>query len=456
VLAALVVADTGYAFLQTAIIPAIPTVRHALGMSEAFSAWLLSAYLMLATVATPALGRLADLYGRRNLLLVSLLTFFVGAAGAALAPGTPALLIFRATQGAGGAVFPLTFALVREHLPDARVPGAIGTLTGSFGVGTALGFGVGGLIAELVSWRLIFGVGAVAVLGGTVLVWGVVPRRRPGGRGRFDLAGALLVGLAAVALLLALTVGPLFGWGTPETIGLFVVSVAAFAGWVPHELSAQDPLIDLRVFRARSVVIANIATVGLGWALFGTYLLLPELVRAVPGQAGYGFSANATASGLYLLPVAIGQIIAGPLAGRLERHVSTSRIFGTGMVLLTAAVAVLASTQTGLVRLVVAMFVLGLGAGLGIQTSSALVTRDVDAGQTGISSTLNSTIRRFAGGVGSQVSVAILAALPLAGSGHSPHAAFTAAFVVVAVLAALGAIAVLATTGKPAARSSGR
>lgn len=443
-LATLVAADLGYAFLQTAIIPAIPTVREALGMSQAWSAWLLSAYLMLATVATPALGRLADLHGRRGLLLISLLIFFVGAVGAALAPGTAVLLIFRAVQGAGGAVFPLTFALAREHLPRERVQQAIGALIGAFGLGTAMGFGLGGLIAQLVSWRLIFGAGGVAVLAGAALVAWVVPRSEPEGSGRFDTAGTLLLGLAAVALLIALTLGPLFGWAAPETIALFVVSAAAWVSWVRHELSAEDPLVDLRVFRARSVVIANIATVGLGWALFGTYLLLPELVRASPERVGYGFAANATASGLYLLPVAVGQVIAGPLAGRLEQRFSANRIFGAGMLALTAAIALLASTQTGIVRLVVAVFVLGLGAGLAIQTSSAVVTQDVDAEHTGISSTLNSTIRRFTGGLGSQVSIALLAALPLAGSGNARHVAFTISFAVAAALALIGGGAVLA------------
>lgn len=328
VLATLIAADVGYAFLQTAIIPAIPTVRTALDMSVAWSAWLLSAYLMLATVATPALGRLADLHGARRLLLTSLLIYLIGAAGAALAPSTPVLLIFRAVQGGGGAVFPLTFTLARQHLPADRVQPAIGTLVSSFGLGTALGFALGGVIAQMVSWRLIFGAGAVVILVASALVALVIPRRGAAGSGHFDISGALLLGIAAVVMLIALTLGPQSGWAAPETIVLFVVSGIAWAAWIRHELSASDPLIDLRVFRARSVVVADIATVGLGWALFGTFLLLPELTRASPARVGYGFAANAATAGLYLLPIAIGQVIAAFLAGRLERRFSASRLFG--------------------------------------------------------------------------------------------------------------------------------
>ncbi|HEX6443941.1 MAG TPA: MFS transporter [Streptosporangiales bacterium] len=438
-LGSLIVADVAFAFLQTAIIPAIPVVRHDLAMSEAWSAWLLSAYLMVATAATPALGRLADLYGRRRVLLVSLATFLAGAVGAALAPGSAVLVFFRAVQGVGGAVFPLTFALVREELPAERVRLAIGTLTGAFGIGTALGFGLGGLLAVHLSWRVIFAAGACAVALGTVLVARTVAARPGTAHGRFDLVGALLVGTAAVTLLLALTFGTELGWASPVPPVLFALSAGGWFWWARRELTAADPLVDITLFRIRSVVLANLATMGLGWAMFGAYLLLPDLLGAAPGRAGYGFGASATVVGLCLLPAAAGQMVAGPLAVRAASVLGARRVFAGGLALVALALASLSVIRSGWPQLVAAVLVLGLGIGFAIQTSSAVVTEGVGAEHAAISTTLNSTIRRFAGGVGGQVSVGILAALTRGGGRTPAPAAFTLGFLVAAAMVAAGA-----------------
>lgn len=437
-LGSLIVADVAFAFLQTAIIPAIPVVRRDLAMSSAWSAWLLSAYLMIATVATPALGRLADLYGRRRLLLVSLATFLVGAVGAAVAPNAAVLVLFRAVQGVGGAVFPLTFALVRERVPADRVRSGIGVLTGAFGIGTALGFGLGGLLATQLSWRLIFAVGACAVGVGTLLVARTVTPRPGGAQGGFDLWGALLVGGAAVTLLLALTFGTELGWASPAPLVLFAVSAAAWSWWARRELTTRHPLVDITLFRIRSVVLANLATMSLGWAMFGAYLLLPDLLGATPSRTGYGFGASATIVGLCLLPAALGQMVAGPLAVTLTRLFGARKVFAGGLVLVALALAALSVIRSGWPQLLVAVLVLGLGIGFAIQTSSAVVTEGVRAEHAAISTTLNSTIRRFAGGIGGQVSVALLTVLSR--GGRTPtHAAFTVGFLVAAALVAVGA-----------------
>lgn len=441
-LSALVVADVAFSFLQTAIIPTIPTVSRELAMPPEWSAWLLSAYLMVATVATPALGRLADLRGRRRVLLVSLVLFLVGAAGAAVAPNAAVLVVFRAVQGIGGPVFPLAFAVVREVAPPERVSGAVGLLTAAFGIGAALGFGFGGLFAQLVSWRLVFVAGALAVGVSTVLVALLVPARPAPAAGTFDGLGALLVGAASVGVLLALTSGVQLGWSAPGTVALFLLAAGTAGWWVRHELVSPDPLVDLRVLSHRAVALTNLATLGLGWALFGSYFLLPELVRVVPDQGGYGFGADATWAGLYLLPVAAGQLLAGPLAARVQRRCSARTVFAAGLVLLTAALIGLDLVHTAAPAFAACVFVLGVGAGLAMQTSSAVSTSAVGPEHAGISTTLNSTVRRFAGGAGSQVSAALLGALTSAA--HPPaHLAFVLAFTAAAVLALLASGAAL-------------
>ncbi len=432
VLAVLVVADVAFAFQQTAVIPAIPTIERTLGVSAHWSAWLLSGYLMAATVATPLLGRLADTHGKRRMFLAALLVFLAGSVGAALSPGIVSLLAFRALQGVGGAIFPISFSIARDELADERLGPAIGVLTGAFGAGTALGFGLGGVLAALLSWRLVFGAGALAVAAASVLVVAYVPRREPAAAGHTDMVGAAVLGGALVAVLLALTFGFDYGWRTPGPPVLLAAAVALGAVWFRRELRSPSPLVDLRTLRIRSVLLANLATLALGYGLFGAYYLLPHLLE----NPRYGFGASVLVSGLYLLPAAVGQLLAGPVAGRVERRQPAKWPFALGMFTSAVALLALAFLHQWPWSVVAAVFALGFGIGFAVSTSSTLVTRDVSERQTGISTALNSTLRRLGGGVGSQLSAGLLVAM--AAGGGTGEAAYVIGFTVAAALCALG------------------
>ena len=436
-IAALVVADVAFAFLQTAVIPALPTIERDLNASASWTAWLLTAYLMLAVVMTPAVGKLGDQRGRQQMLLIALLVFLAGSVGAALSTELWILIVFRAVQGIGGAIFPLTFAVVRDEVPSERVGTVIGVLTGAFGIGTALGFGLGGLIAQALSWRMIFGCGAFAVALGVVTIALLVPRSPTTRRTHLDLAGAALLGATAIALLLALTLAPERGWSSAPVIALFIGAFGLGALWLRCERHADDPLVDLRVVGVGPVLLVNLATIAVGYALFGGYFLLPHLVEA--SARGYGFGASPTLSGLYLLPAAIGQLVMGPVSGRLTRQLPGRSLFGAGLVLDAIALALLAFAHAQPWEVLLASLLLGAGAGLAIQTSSTLVTQGVAAEQTAVSTALNSTVRRFAGGVGGQVSAALLAAFPGAAAAAPSAFAFTVAFGTAGALCLAGA-----------------
>lgn len=439
VLAVLIAVDVAFAFQQIAVIPAIPTVEHDLGAGQEWGTWLLSAYLMVTTAATPALARLADLHDRRTVLVWTLGVFLLGSIGAAVAPNIGVLVLSRAVQGFGGAVFPLSLSLARRHLPAERVTRGVSLLTAAFGAGSVLGFACGGVLAEYLSWRVIFAVGAVAIAAGAVLVLLRVPPGEERAGGRFDVPGTLLLGTAAIALLLALTLGVRSGWASWPVLLLFAGSAVAGVAWVRWELHHEDPIVDLRLFRNRAVVLVNVASLGYGWALFASYLLLPRLVQAVPRTAGYGLAAGAALTGFLLLPAAGLQTVAAPLAGRLARRWTSGPVLTAGLALLTGGVVVLLFTTDQLVLVLLGAALLGAGAGTAIQASSAVATTAVDSAVATVSAALNSTIRRFAGGVGAQVSTVLLAA---AGGGHTPaHAGLVLAFAVSAGLALLGGVA---------------
>jgi MFS family permease len=435
VLAVLLLAVVGFAFQQTAIVPAVHSVQQSLHGSREWSAWLVTVYLIVATVATPAMGRLADLHGRRRMLLIGLAIFVAGSVVAALAPNMPVLLCCRAVQGVGGSVYPLCLAIARENVPRERVTAAIGILTGGFGLGTSVGFVAGGLLAQYASWRWIFVAGAVVVAGGTVLARRVPDSGERAGGG-FDLAGTALLSLAVVGVLTALTLVVPLGWASPLTVGLLAATLLALAGWLHLERTRTDPLIDVHVLRERQVAIVNFATIGLGWALFSSYLLIPMFVQHPSAHGGFGLGGGAAVTGLLLIPLAIAQMAAAPFAAWLSLRLGARPVFGCGMVAVAVAFGLLMLTARSPALLAGASALLGAGAGLGLQAGSSVATQGVAGDVAAVSSAVNSTVRRLAGGIGGQVSTIMLTA--------QSRAEFVAAYAVAAGLTVAGAVLISA------------
>lgn len=437
----LVVVDVAFAVQQTGVIPAIPTIREQIHASQEWSSWLLTAYLIVATVATPALARLADLHDRRRVMMIALAVFFIGSVLASVAPNIGVLLAARALQGVGGAVYPLSLSLAREHLPPERVGGAIAVLTGAFGGGSAAGVVLGGALASYVTWRAIFVVGAVAIAAGWWLARRDVPPSSSTAQGSFDAVGTALMGVGAVALLVVLTIGARAGWTSWPVLILAAVAVVTAVVWWRWETHHEDPVIDVGIFRNRAVSLANVASSALGWSLFGSYLLVPRLIEGDPKTDGYGLAAGAALTGLLLLPTAAAQTVVGSLSGRLGARVGQGRVLMVGSMFVSASAVVLAFVHVSVPLLVAGGLLLGVGVGAAVEGGSSIATSAVPRDVASVSSALNSTLRRFAGGIGGQISVLVLAASATGVGGAPSHTGFFVAFMVVAALGLAGSVA---------------
>jgi len=446
-LAALVIGTTAFAFQQTAVVPALPTIEVDLAASTRLSAWLLTGYLVVASVFAPLLGKLGDRFGKRRLILVALGAFLLGSLGAALAPSIGWLIAFRSLQGLGGAVFPLAQSVARDEFPVEGLGTAMGWLTGAFGLGGALGLGGTGFLVDALSWRAVFWAGAVVVGGAAVLVRLFVPRSPVRNRARLDILGAALLGGGLAAVLVPITEGERWGWISAPTLGLAAAGVAALALWVGRELRLPQPLVDLRSLTRRPVLFANLTTLLLGYVLFGILFLVPHLVEAAPGRAGYGFGADALETGLLLLPNAIGQLVAGPLSGWLARRFSLRVALAAGLSLTAAGAVGLGFLHASRWEVALGMFVVGVGLGFAIGPAATLVAQGVDRGETGVAIALNSVTRRVGGAVGGQVAAALLAALTI-GSAAPDEGAFTIGFLVSAAVAIVGVGGALAVPAR--------
>ena len=361
----------------------------------------------------------------------------MGSVGAVFAPSIGWLIAFRSLQGIGGAVFPLSQSVVRDEFPDARVGTGMGWLTSAFGLGGALGLGLAGVLVEALSWRSVFVVGAVVVVLALALVRLLVPLSPVRNEARLDLGGAALLGAGLALVLIPITEGERWGWVSLPTLGLAAAGALALAAWVRHELRIREPLVDLRALAARPVLFANLTTFLLGYVLFGVLFLVPHLVEAPGGSAGYGFGATALETGLFLLPNAIGQLLSGPASGWVAERSSQRATLAGGLLLVAAGVLALAFLHAEPLEIVLGTFVVGVGLGLAIGPGTTLVARGVRQVETGIATALNSVTRRVGGAVGGQVAAALLAALALEG-GAPAESAFTAGFLVSGAVALLG------------------
>ncbi len=431
-----------FAVLQSLVAPALSTIGSDLGVSTSDASWVLTAYLLSAAVLTPVLGRLGDMVGKRRMLIVVLSLLLVGTVLAALAPNLGVLIIGRALQGAAGAIMPLSIGVVRDELPRDKVGVTIGLLSAIFGVGAGVGIVAAGPIVENLSWHWLFWLPAVLVV---VALLGVIfgmpesPVKKPG---RLDLPGAFILSVSLVSLLLAISEGENWGWGSAGTIGLLALGVVALAVFVFVELRAKEPLVDMRLMKIRGVWTAHIVALVFGFAMFGTFVLVPTLLQ-LPTATGYGFGESVSSAGLFLLPTVVMMVIFGPVAGILVRKVGPKPPMALGGLFVVAAFLLPAISHGELWQIVVSGILTGAGIGLALASTSNAIIESVPATQTGEAISVNTVART----IGSSIGTAVIAALITSNStpqGLPLDDAFTIGFWVcagVAVLAVVGALA---------------
>jgi MFS family permease len=438
-----------FSMLQSLIAPALPTVQHALHTSQSTATWVMTAYLLSASVFTPILGRVGDLVGKKRTLVAVLLAVLAGCLVAALAPNIGVLIIARVVQGIGGALFPLSFGIIRDEFDASQVPGSISNLSAVIAAGGGVGMVAAGPIVTALDYRWLFWfpVGIVAVT--TLIAVRYVPESPNRAQGHVNWLGAVLLSGWLVALLLPLSQAGIWGWGSVRVVGLFAAAVVLFAAWLFSEARSRSPLIDLKVMRLPSVWTTNTAALLFGAGMYAIWSFLPGFVQT-PSSAGYGFGASVTASGLLMLPMLLAMFVSGVLSGRLEPIVGAKALLTTGAALGALACAILAlwHDQQWQIALVAGIF--GLGIGLAFASMANLIVGSVPPEQTGAATGMNANIRTIGGSIGAAVT-SVLVTGHLQASGLPYDSGYTHGFTLLAVLllgAALAALLVPRRSGR--------
>ncbi len=438
IIAVLALGGIVVALMQTLIIPIIPDLPRLVGASAADTAWAVTATLLAAAVATPVMGRLGDMYGKRRMLLLSLVILIIGSVVAGLAGGIGLLIVGRALQGFASGVIPLGMSLLRDVMAPEKLAGAVAVISASLGVGGALGMPLAAVIAQYASWHMLFWVSAALGAVALVATVAVVPESGLRTSGRFDYPGALTLSAALIALLLAISKGADWGWGSTTTIGLFAAAAVIAVGWVLWELRADRPLVDVRVAAGKQVLMTNTASVVFGFAMFAQSLVLPQIIE-IPEVTGYGLGRSILVAGLAMAPGGLLMMLMAPVSSRITMTVGPKYTLMSGAVVVAAGYLVGAVWMHSVWQVVVIAMIISAGIGLAYAAMPALIMGAVPPEETGAANSFNTLMRSLGTSFASAIAGVILASvtMELGGTVLPSEDAFT-----IVMLAAVGASAV--------------
>ena len=449
--AVILVAVSAYSLLQSLVLPVLPTIQHSLHTSESTVTWVLTAYLLSASIATPIVGRLGDMMGKKKVLVWVLSVLAVGTLLAAIATSIGIMIVARVIQGAGGAVLPLAFGIIRDEFPSERVASAVSTTAALLAVGGGLGIVLAGPIVNVLDYHFLFWIPLVFIVLATIAAHFVVPESRETSPGRISMLPAVLMTVWLVAILVAVSEGSTWGWMSARTDVLLVVGVVFIVAWVWSELRATTPLVDMKMMRIPAVWTTNLVALLFGVGMYSVMAFLPEFLQTNPSN-GYGFGASITGSGLFLLPMTVTMFFFGLWSGRITAQFGSKVVLLLGSAVTVAPLGILAFAHDQKWEIYLVSALMGIGLGFAFAAMSNIIVESVPSSQTGIASGMNANIRTIGGAIGAAVMGSIVTSGSAAGG--IPHeSGYTNGF---AFLFIGSAFATVAAVFIPTAHKKGR
>lgn len=397
------------ALLQTLVVPVLPAFAVDLDVPPTSASWLVTITLLTGAVGTPLIGKLADMFGKRAMMLACLGLMIAGSVIAAVGSSFATAVVGRGLQGFAMALMPVGISMMRDVLPPERLGAGVALMSATIGIGSVFGMPLAGVLHEHLGWQSLFWVPAAFAVVMAVLLPFVVPESTTRAVGRFDYGGAVLLTSALTAVLLAISKGGVWGWGSVPTIGLAVGGVLGLLAWIPLQLRVSHPLVDLRTSIRRPVLVANGCALLLGFAMFlSSYASTQEL--QVPTSTGHGLGLSAAAAGLVMLPGGVVMIFLAPVSATMIR------VWGAGVTLAVGAGAIsLGFVERGvlgssILTVGISAFVVSVGVAFALAAMPVLITTAVPLDQTATANSVNSLVRAVGTSAASAVGAAIVAA----------------------------------------------
>ncbi|MGW8719069.1 MFS transporter [Streptomyces althioticus] len=395
------------AVMQTLLVPVIKDLPQLLDTAPADATWVLTSTLLSGAVATPIMGRLGDLFGKRRILVVSLAVMVVGALVSAFTSDLLVMIAGRTLQGFAMGAIPLGIGLMRDMLPRERLGSAMALMSSSIGVGGGLALPAAALVAQHTDWHALYlgaaGLGVLAI----ALTLAVVPESPLRAKGSFDLPGALGLTAGLLLFLLPVSKGSAWGWTSGTTLGLFGAAAVVLLLWGLMELRVAAPLVDLRTTARREVLLTNLASIMVGVSFFVVSLVLPQLLQLPTASDGLGQSM--VVAGLCVAPLGLTMMFTAPVYARLSARYGPKVTLIIGLLVIAAGYGGGLGLMSAAWQTVVTSVVLGAGIGLAYSSLPALIVGAVPASETGAANGLNTLMRSIGTSVSSAVIGMVLA-----------------------------------------------
>ncbi|MGK9458933.1 MFS transporter [Streptomyces sp. G6] len=396
------------AVMQTLLVPVIKDLPRLLDTSPSSATWVLTSTLLSGAVATPIMGRLGDLFGKRRMLIASLSVMVVGALVSAFTDALLPMIVGRTLQGFAMGAIPLGIGLMRDMLPRERLGSAMALMSSSIGVGGGLALPAAALVAQHTDWHALFygaaGLGVLAI----ALTLLVVPESPLRAKGSFDLPGALGLSAGLVLFLLPITKGSDWGWSSPTTLGLFAAAAVVLLLWGLMELRVAAPLVDLRTTARREVLLTNLASIMVGVSFYVISLVLPQLLQ-LPAETGYGLGQSMVVAGLCVAPLGLTMMFTAPVYARLSARYGPRTTLIAGLLIIAVGYGGGLGLMNAAWQTVVTSVLIGAGIGLAYSSLPALIIGAVPASETGAANGLNTLMRSIGTSVSSAVIGMVLA-----------------------------------------------
>ncbi|MCQ9182366.1 MFS transporter [Streptomyces sp. IBSBF 2953] len=419
VIVTLAFAGTTAAIMQTLVTPLIAELPQILNTSSSNAAWVITVTLLVAAVCVPVVGRLGDLVGKRRMLLACSVPLIVGSVVCAFASDVVTMIVGRGLQGMGMGMVPLGIALLRDVVPAEKLSGSIALVSASMGIGGAIGLPLAAAVAQYANWRVLFWGSAALAAVVAVLIFLLVPDVPAGAQDRrFDLPGAIGLGVGLVSLLLAVSKGADWGWTSATTLGLSALAVVALLAWGMWEVRTAAPLVDLRTTARPRVLLTNVASVFVGFGMYASMLVMPQLLQ-FPEATGYGLGQSMLAAGLWIAPGGLMMMLVSPLGGKLTNARGPKFTLVCGTLVLAAgyfASMALIGSAWGVMLVTI---ITSSGVGLAYGAMPALIMSSVPITETAAANGFNTLMRSLGTSIGAAVIGVILSRMTVTLGGHT-------------------------------------
>jgi MFS family permease len=314
-------------YVETMVLPGIPTIQKYFTTTSTIASWITSAYLIVGAAVSPLFGKLGDSYGKKRMFLVSLLFYMAGVAMAGFSPSIYFLLFARGLQGIGFAIIPLSLAIIADAFPREKIGTAQGIISGTFAIGAAAGLIIGSYVVQDLGWQYAFHTALILSIVLFAVVAKVLSKDKPGTRMPIDYLGASILMAGVTLLLIYITEGPALGWLSLDEMGLLIIGLVLSSYFFVFERKRANPLIQLRLLKVRNVLVANLVGLFSAIVMFMLFFAVVYYSQLTPS---FGLGLSIIGAGLTMAPSTVGMIVAGPSIGKLLARIGPKPVLILG------------------------------------------------------------------------------------------------------------------------------